>query len=313
MLKTVIRLPAKAKVHTPRPAVSPSCPWAFAGINGAIEAMLLAFARDRSAFIKNRTMHIWDTLKGLLTAKEPAAIHFKDEWITYLQNNLPLYAHLPVELQHKLHEKIARFVTTTYFEGCNGLELTDEMILTVASQACILVLMHPGSPYPQLNTVLLYPSTFSSTVQDYGPGGTIIERKTHRLGESWDNGTVILAWDSVLHGATNIFDGHNVTFHEFAHQLDAINGPTDGVPPLAGPAATQTWGRILSQGYEQLVNQDERGKKTVLDPYGTTNPAEYFAVATEAFFEKPRQVQKKHPELYAALKGFYLMDPAQWF
>ncbi len=258
-------------------------------------------------------MSIWEKLKDLFANKEPAAIQFKDEWIAYLQNNLPLYAHLPVELQLRLHAKIARFVASTYFEGCNGLELTDEMILTVASQACILVLMHEGSPYPQLNTILLYPTTFSSTVQDYGPGGTIIERKVHRLGESWGHGTVILAWDSVLHGATNIFDGHNVTFHEFAHQLDSINGPTDGVPQLASQAAYQTWGRILSQGYEQLVDQHERGKKTVLDPYGTTNPAEYFAVATEAFLEKPRQLQKQLPALYAELKGFYQLDPAQWF
>ena len=258
-------------------------------------------------------MSLWENLKGLFLGSDPIETVFKAEWITHLEHNLPLYARLPDELKLKLHERIGQFIATTYFEGCNELELTDEMILTVAGQACILVLNHKGSPYPKLNSVLLYPTTFSSTVQDIGPGGTIIERKVHRLGESWGSGTVILAWDSVRHGARNIYDGHNVTFHEFAHQLDSLNGPTDGVPPLHSQEAFVTWCQILNDGYATLVDNAERGKKAVLDHYGATNPAEYFAVATEAFFEKPKQLKKKRPELYDTLKDYYQLDPIEWF
>ncbi len=254
-------------------------------------------------------MTIWEQLKAFFVKTPTIDIAFKDEWVAYLENNLPLYARFPQELRLRIHEKIRQFVATTFFEGCNGLELTDEMILTVAGQACMLVINREGRPYPNLNTVLLYPSTFSSRVTN-SMGGTSTQ---HRLGESWSNGTVILAWDSVEHGARNVFDGHNVTLHEFAHQLDSELGSTDGVPRLHDKATYHIWGQVIHDGYQELVNHAERRRKTVLDPYGATNPAEYFAVATEAFFEKPKQLLKKRPELYAQLKGYYLLDPIEWF
>ena len=253
-------------------------------------------------------MNIWEQLKAYFLKTPTIQIEFKDEWITYLENNLPLYARFPNELKERIHEKIGQFVATTFFEGCGGLELDDEMILTVAGQACILVINREGRPYPNLNTVLLYPSTFSSQVDSVSG-----KRRVHRLGESWSNGTVILAWDTVEHGARNIFDGHNVTLHEFAHQLDSELGDTDGVPRLRTEEAYHTWGQVMHDGYETLVDNVERRRKTVLDHYGATNPAEYFAVATEAFFEKPKQMFKKRADLYAALKEYYQLDPIQWF
>ena len=258
-------------------------------------------------------MNIWETLKSLFLGDDPIEAVFKDEWIAFLKDNLPLYSKLPLELQNRLHEKIGEFVATTYFEGCGGLELTDEMILTVAGQACILILSHEGPPYPNLKTVLLYPSTFQSVVRERDPMGIVTEREVRRLGESWSNGTVILAWDSVQHGARNIHDGHNVTLHEFAHQLDQEDGNTDGVPFLETREAYLTWGSVLSDGYAQLVDRTERRKKTVLDKYGATHISEYFAVATEAFFEKPRQLQRKRADLYRELKDYYQLDPADWF
>lgn len=256
-------------------------------------------------------MNIWEQLKAYFLKTPTITIEFKDEWISYLENNLPLYARFPNKLKQRIHEKIGQFVATTFFEGCGGLELTDEMILTVAGQACILVINRDGRPYPNLNTVLLYPSTFSSRVTD-ASGAVATQRQVHRLGESWSNGTVILAWDSVEHGARNIFDGHNVTLHEFAHQLDSELGGTDGVPRLRAEEAYQTWGQVVHDGYAQLVDDAERGRKSVLDHYGATNPAEYFAVATEAFFEKPKQMLKKRPDLYALLKDYYQLDPIEW-
>ncbi|PXA04130.1 hypothetical protein DDZ13_08815 [Coraliomargarita sinensis] len=257
-------------------------------------------------------MSIWNQLKALFEEKKEPFV-FKDEWIDYLGNNLPIYERLPEALKEKLHQKTGQFIRTTFFEGCNGLELDDEMILTVAAQASLLVLNQEGAPYPRLNTVLLYPSAFVFSSTSAGPGGTIIERKVTCLGESWDNGTVILAWDSVRRGADNIFDGHNVTFHEFAHQLDSLDGDTDGVPLLPSREAYQTWANVFAGQCEQLIDEVRRGKKSLLDPYGATNPGEYFAVATETFFEKPRQMKKKQPGLYAELQGFYQLDPAEWF
>jgi len=243
-------------------------------------------------------MSIWESLKSLFLGKEPIETVFKDEWVAHLIHNLPLYSRLPDVLKLNVRVKIGEFVATTYFEGCGGLDLTDEMILTIAGQASMLIVNQDGPPYPNLKTVLVYPTTFSSVTKERDVLGIVTEREVHRLGESWSNGTVILAWDSVQHGARNIFDGHNVTLHEFAHQLDQETGRTDGVPFLGSHEAYRTWGTVLSEGHEKLVENAERGRKTVLDHYGATNIAEYFAVATEAFFEKPRQMKKKRPDLY---------------
>ncbi len=258
-------------------------------------------------------MTIWDSLKSFFSGQAIKPIQFKESWTVYLRNNLPLYQKLTNQLRDSLHEKIAQFVSTKYFEGCSDLELTDEMILTVAGQACLLIIKHDGAPYPNLKTVLLYPTTFSSSVDEIDIHGVVTRRSIHRLGESWNNGTVILAWDSVLHGAKNIYDGHNVTFHEFVHQLDQENGRTDGIPAMENSQAYHTWAQVLDDGYERLLDKAERGKRTVIDKYGTTNVAEFFAVATEAFFEKPTQLKKKQPAIYRELKAYYAIDPASWF
>lgn len=246
-------------------------------------------------------------------AQTNAPFEFKREWVDYLQQNLPLYPKLPQKLRVRLHAKMGTFIQTTFFEGCNGLELDDEMILTVSAQACILALGHDGAPYPKLNTVLLYPTAFRKYAQRVGASGSIIRRKVTCLGESWSNGTVILAWDSVQRGASNIFDGHNVTFHEFAHQMDALDGQTDGVPPMKNKEAYQTWAKVINEHANRFIDRVERKQKTLLDPYGAQNAAEYFAVATETFFEKPKQLKRKQPALYQELENFYQLDPAAWF
>jgi len=191
------------------------------------------------------------------------------------------------------------FIHTKNFEGCGGLEVTEEMKVTVAAQACMLLLGRDIKVYPKLKTVLLYPHTYT-------------DGETARLGESWNIGVVILSWNSVVGGARNFADGHNVTFHEFAHQLDQESGAADGAPILGESNAYQTWARVFSHEYEDLVEKTEHGKKDVMDEYGATNPAEFFAVATETYFEKPRQMKNKHPELYQKLRGYYKVDPDEW-
>jgi len=255
---------------------------------------------------------IWRKIKDLFSGSEPAHAVFKDEWIDMLKGNVPLYGLLPQDVRVRLHERIASFISSTYFEGCNGLDLTDKMILTVAAQACLLVVNREGQPYPELRTVYLYPDTFSSVQKSQDAFGIVTEGEIHRLGESWETGTVILSWNSVEHGARNIHDGQNVTLHEFAHQLDHEDGSTDGAPGLPSRAAYRSWASVFQANYDDLQDRLEKGKPTLIDPYGATNPAEFFAVATETFFEKPVQLHKRRPELYSELKKFYGLDPELW-
>jgi Mlc titration factor MtfA (ptsG expression regulator) len=255
---------------------------------------------------------IWQKIQSLFAESERVEEVFKQEWTELLTENVPLYSRLPEELKSRLHERIGRFISSTRFEGCNGLELTEGMILTVAAQACLLVLNRDGKPYPELTTVYLYPTTFSSVQKQRDEIGVITEGEVHRLGESWSTGTVVLAWDSVEQGARNTDDARNVTFHEFAHQLDHEDGDTDGAPALPSREAYRSWARVFSANYAELRERVEAGRPSLMDPYGATQPAEFFAVATETFFEKPRQLHQKYPELYQELKGFYGLDPQEW-
>lgn len=255
---------------------------------------------------------IWQKLSALFggTAVEES---FREEWIAVLERNVPLYRRLPEELRPQLHERIGRFVETIRFEGCGGLELTEEMILTVAAQACLLVIHRDGKPFPGLKVIYLYPSTFSSVQKHVDALGVVTEGQVHRLGESWRNGTIVLAWDSVEQGARNVVDGANVTFHEFAHELDHEDGSTDGAPGLPNLAAYRSWAKVFTENYADFIGLLEDGKRTVIDPYGATNPAEFFAVATEAFFEKPERLAARRPELYEEMRRYYGLDPREWF
>jgi MtfA peptidase len=255
---------------------------------------------------------VWNAIKGLFSGADRHGAVFREEWVELLERDVPVYRLLPEELRVSLHGRIARFIESTRFEGCNGLELTEAMILTVAAQACMLVLNREGEPYPELRTVYLYPTTFSSIRQTRDALGIVTESRVSRLGESWETGTVILAWDSVERGARNIRDARNVAFHEFAHQLDHEDGQTDAAPPLPSRDAYRSWAEVFSENYADFHKLLDAGKRTLIDPYGSTNPAEFFAVATETFFEKPGQLKRRRPELYAELSRFYGLDPAEW-
>jgi len=235
---------------------------------------------------------------------------FPSEWAAILKRNLRPYQKISPQLQQQLHDYIRIFISEKFFEGCGGLTLTDEIKVTIAAQACLLLLNRNGDCYPKLYSILVYPSTYvTGTRKSFGlhPTDTSV-----RLGESWKHGTVVLAWDSVKSGALNFQDGHNVAMHEFAHQLDQEDGRADGVPILNMRSAYSAWSRTLSEEYELLQKKILKGEKSVMDKYGATNPAEFFAVATETFFEKPVLLKKKHPELYHELQGFYKVNPVAW-
>jgi hypothetical protein len=181
--------------------------------------------------------------------------------------------------------------------------------VTIAAQACVLLLHRDTDYYPQLMSILVYPSTYLAPAGRRTADGMVSDSPQARLGESWQHDIVVLAWDSVLSGAADIHDGRNVVFHEFSHQLDQESGGGDGVPALPKRSMYVAWARVLGHDFNQLVTDVQHNHRDVLDRYGATNPAEFFAVATETFFEKPRQLRAKHPELYEELSLFYRQDP----
>jgi len=236
---------------------------------------------------------------------------FPEAWKQILQKNFPLYRRLPESIRTQLHRKIQIFVYDKMFEGCRGLTISDEIRVTIAAQACLLLMNRESPCYPKLRTILVYPSAYIAKEKESFTRGA--EISSARLGESWALGTVVLAWDSVRGDALNFRDGFNVTMHEFAHQLDQEDGDGDGVPMLESYSAYTAWARIFAEEFRRLQSKLAQGKPDVLNAYGATNPAEFFAVATETFFEKPKALQLNHPEIYESLQKFYRLHPLEWF
>lgn len=244
---------------------------------------------------------------------------FPSEWRVILQQRFSMFSRLPEEDQRELEGHIQVFLKEKRFEGCGGLSITDEIRVVIAAQACLLLLHRDTDYYPGLQAILVYPNAYFAKTAERSKYGFVTEGHSARLGESWQDGAVVLSWDSASGGAADIGDGHNVVFHEFAHQLDQEDGQADGVPVLAAEDSFLkrrgkyiTWARVLSAEYRRLQHLVQEGKETVMDSYGASNTAEFFAVATECFFEKPRQMKRKHPKLYEELKQFYRQDPSEW-
>lgn len=237
---------------------------------------------------------------------------FPAAWRAIVDERLGCAPLLSTADRAELEGHLQVFLAEKSFEGCGGLELTDEIRVTIAAHACLL-LLHREEPgyYPELESILVYPGAYlaKSVRQE---GSVVIESDDARLGESWHRGTVVLAWDHVLHDALAVHDGHNVALHEFAHQLDAEDGDMDGAPALPARARYAAWARVLGAEYADLTARVHDDRPSDLDAYGATNPAEFFAVATETFFEKPRALKSRHPALYAQLAAFYQQDPAAW-
>ncbi len=233
-------------------------------------------------------------------------------WLSMVKRNVLYYSCLPPDYQRKLQGLIQVFLAEKRFEGCGGLVITDEIRLTIATQACILLLGLEGDFYPKLQSILVYPSAYVAPSKRRLPDGTFDESPQVRLGETWAQGSLVLAWDDVRKSAYFIHSGHNVVFHEFAHQLDLEYGGADGIPLLPSRSMYTTWAQVLSMEYKSFLKDLEYHRKTLLDEYGATDVAEFFAVATEFFFERPIQLAARHPALYGQLKLFFKQDPASW-
>lgn len=238
---------------------------------------------------------------------------FPAGWREVLARNLGCFGELDEAEQQHLGQLVQVFVAEKAWEGLGGLEMTDEVRVTIAGQACVLILGLDHDLYRGVESILVYPSTVVAPAPPSSFGAVLTAPPRGPmpvLGQAFSRGPLILAWDAVRRGGANPRDGHNVVFHEFAHKLDMLSGGADGVPPLADDETYARWVEVFERAWNELHAQQARGRKTFLDAYAGESPAEFFAVATEQFFEQGVAMERKHPELYEVLQGFYRQDPA---
>jgi Mlc titration factor MtfA (ptsG expression regulator) len=241
------------------------------------------------------------------------AAPFPDDWLATIKRNVAFFQRLSARDQAELLGHVHVFLAEKRFEGCDGLDITDEVRVTIAAQACLLLLHRKTDYFPRLLTILVYPSTYLAEERRHLHGQVWQEGKTPRLGETgrWLD-ALVLAWDAVKSGATHPSDGKNVVLHEFAHQLDYENQAEDGAPLLETRDQQMSWQEVMRAEFASLRTADETGIPTLLDTYGASNPAEFFAVSTEAFFERPCALQACHPKLYAELQMYFQQNPVEY-
>ncbi|MBI1246691.1 hypothetical protein GC197_02460 [bacterium] len=240
---------------------------------------------------------------------------FPGQWNEFIASNVFHIRQLQPEQQAKLTRLVQVFVAEKNWEGCGGLTLTDEIKVTIAAQACLLVVgMAEDIYFDHVPSILVYPHGYVAPQTNISRAGVIVESNGQaRLGEAWYRGPVVLSWEDALAGGRLETPGHNLVLHEFAHQLDMMNGRiTDGTPPLESSEQLERWAAVLEPEFERLVDACNRGHRGFIDCYGATNEAEFFAVLTEAFFEHPHPLLQHHSEVYAVLRDYYRLDPAQW-
>jgi Mlc titration factor MtfA (ptsG expression regulator) len=236
---------------------------------------------------------------------------FPERWRDYLHHNVAHYRFLSEAEQAKLRDDLRIFIAEKNWEGCGGLIMTDEIRVTIAAMASLLVLGMKHNYFDRVKSVLVYPSTYVAADSPWHGTGIIDEAGEARLGEAWYRGPVVLAWDEARTDGRLRHHGQNVVFHEFAHQLDMLDGVINGTPPLKSEEEAQRWHDVMTREYQRLIRSAESGRATLLDTYGATNEGEFFAVATECFFERPLAMSERHPELYELLRDYYQQDPAK--
>jgi hypothetical protein len=235
-------------------------------------------------------------------------------WEEIIKRNVVHYGLLSDAERAHLWALIQVFIVEKEWEGCGGLALNDEIRVTISAQACLLILNLPHNYYENVESIIVYPSTVVPPRRTPGFFETPfepVEDEEPIIGQAFSQGPVIIIWDAALHGGRHPELGYNVVYHEFAHKLDMLNGAADGTPPLYDRAEFREWVQVCSREYLRLQRDAERGKESFLDDYGATDEAEFFAVATEQFFDRPRALIKESPDLYNVLKEYYRQDPVK--
>lgn len=237
---------------------------------------------------------------------------FPAHWLEILERNVSIYWLLGAQQREKVQQHLRIFHAEKHWEGCGGLVIDDEIKVTVSAQMAILVLGLDGEYFDNVLSILVYPDAFVAPERMRMDGGVVTQGDSALEGEAWYRGPVILSWTDVLEGSRRLKGGHDLVFHEFAHQLDMLNGrDVDGMPPLDSEQQTQRWTQIMNRSYRRLIAACENGEYSVFSCYGTTNIAEFFAVATEVFFQCPEEMEQENPELYDIFRAYYRQDPVR--
>ena len=236
------------------------------------------------------------------------ATPFPEAWRPWLEA-LPFHATLDDRERARLQDLVRILVAEKNWEGCSGLAMTAEIQVVIAAQAALLLLNLDQDDYEDVESILVHPTSFESPYPWRDEGGVVSEGVEH-LGEAYYGGPVLLAWDSAQHGTLDPLDGTNLVLHEFAHRLDFADGWIDGTPPLCGRVTNEEWARVMTTAYEQLRADADAERETVMDHYGATDEAEFFAVAVETFFERGPEMRAAHADLYGILARYFRQDPA---
>lgn len=238
---------------------------------------------------------------------------FPEEWMPHVLRAVPEFRSFSEQDRSRLRESVQIFLSEKSFLGCRGIDITDQIRVIVAAGACRLLLGLPDlDVFPRLREIIIYPHDFKETIEAIGPDGTRYAIERIRAGEAWRRGPVVLAWNSVGHSFQGLRDGYNVVIHEFAHVIDMQNGEADGIPPLPTREWAHRWESVLVREYRAFVAKERYGEMTLLDPYAATDQAEFFAVATEYFYERPEEMAVMHRELFKLFVDFFGRDPRQW-
>lgn len=251
------------------------------------------------SFLRNRRR------KKLLADPLPAAQQ------QIIERNVAVFARLSNAEREKLLAAARIIAAERPFVPCGGQQINEEVKLTIAAQAALLLLGEEGYYFDKVPSILVYPMAYARR-HSLGSGSPVDE-DAGMLGESWQRGSIVLSWPAILSGGRDATDGQNLVLHEFAHHLDSLDGEMGGLPPLPTHEAEQRWIDVFGREYDRLCRDVENGQSTLLDPYGTTNKAEMFAASTECFFERPVELREQHPELYDIFREFYKLDPTAWF
>lgn len=241
------------------------------------------------------------------------AVPLPDRWKQIIVENVWQASHLTESQMIQLHDFVRIFVSEKNWEGCNGFQITDEAKVTVAAQAALLAFGEHGRYFDHVLSILIYPSEFVAKDRETNSAGVVVESDTAMLGQAVWRGPVLLSWPQVLTGGRRRPWGSNLVLHEFAHQLDMMNGQhVDGLPPISSRDELQRWQAVMKPEFEQLRRDCRHRHRTVLDCYGTTNEAEFLAVLVEAFFERSAAMKERHSAAYELLSDYFQVDPASW-
>lgn len=227
---------------------------------------------------------------------------FPGDWNRYLHDNVLHFRRMSERERESLRIGVRILVAEKYWEGCGGLAMTDEMKVTIAGQASLMLLGIEHDFFGAVQTILVYPTHFSIP----GEHGQFAGQSHHR-------GPIILSWDRVLEEGRDPKSADNLVIHEFAHQLDEMDGFINGTPHLANRELAERWHTAMNQEFERLQSDVERGVSTFLGDYAATDDTEFFSVASERFFMQPEKLRQFHRQLFDLLADFYRVDPLGWF